>query len=181
MHARRLLTLLVISALLPLTACTGSELAIAGNTGLDNADWPEVAGRDLNCAQGARLIGVERHDITGDGKSEAFVVMRCKDPAISADQLEVFDGAKRATDLPIAVLTRNWTDQSTYPLRMEHGCVSMVGAQVIVRGRLVESGAEKQKVWTWTNPGKKDSRLKLDRISDDDRTDLFTTLCFGHK
>ena len=181
MHARRLLTLLVIAALLPLTACTGSELVIAGNAGLDNADWPAIAGRDLNCAQKARLIGVKRHDITGDGESEAFVVMRCKDPKISADQLEVFDGAKRASDLPIAVLTRNWMDPANYPLSMENGCVSMVGAQVIVRGRLVPSGVKKQKVWTWTNPGKKDSRLVLDKISADDRKDLFTTLCFDHK
>jgi hypothetical protein len=143
-----------------------------------------TAGRDLNCAQGARLIGVERHDVTGDGKSEAFVVMRCKDPMFSADQLEVFDGARRASDLPIAVLTRNWTDPATDPLNLEHGCVSMVGAQVIVRGRLVSPDAKQQKVqkvWTWTNPGKKDSRLEFGGTSADKRKDLLTTLCFDRK
>lgn len=181
MPARRLLTLVVIAALLPIAACNGDELIGSGSTDLDHADWVAVAGRDLNCAQDPQFIDVQRHDITGDGKGEAFVIMRCKDPKISADQLEVFDGAKKATDPPIAVLTRNWMDPGNHPLTMEHGCVSMVGAQVIVRGRSVKSGAREQKVWTWTDVGTKDRRLVPGTVSADDRKDLLTTLCFNQK
>jgi hypothetical protein len=105
--------------------------------------------------------------------------MRCKDPKISADQLEVFDGAGKASDPPIAVLTRNWMGPEDRPLTMEHGCVSMVGAQVIVRGLRWPSGKKEQKVWRWTTIGKKDRRLVLESTSADDRTDLLTTLCFN--
>ena len=181
MPARRLLSLVVIAALLPLTACDGDELI---SSGLDNVDWVAVAGRDLNCGQGVRLIAVARHDITGDGDNEAFVVMRCKDPQISADQLEVFDGAGKASDPPIAVLTRNWTGPGDRPLDMEHGCVSMVGDQVIVRGRRWSSGEKEQKeqkIWRWSTVGKKDRRLVLETTSADDRRDLLTTLCFHQK
>jgi hypothetical protein len=173
MHARRLLNLTVIAAFLPLTACTGDELVKSGT-----ANWLTIAGRDLNCGQGPRLIGVEYQDITGDGDGDALVVMRCDDPEMNGDQLELFDGDKKVSDPPIAVLTRNWMDN---PLTMEHGCVSIVGDQVIVRGWPLQPGPRKQKVWIWKKVGKKDRRLVLESVSDDDRTELLTTRCFNQK
>lgn len=183
MPVRRLLSLIVIAVLLPLTACTDEAISF-GNVDPDNADWITVAGRDLNCAEGVELTGLEHHDITGDRDNEAFVVMRCKDPKIRADQLEVFDGAKPATDPPIAVLTRNWMDSTTYPLTMEDGCVSMVGDQVIVRGSLVSSDSRQQKprkiqkVWTWTKSSEGHRQLVFSTFSVDPPKDPLTTLCF---
>ena len=61
MHARRLLTPVVIATLLPLTACDGGEILSSGSAGQNNVDWVAVAGRDLNCDErGARLIGGRR-------------------------------------------------------------------------------------------------------------------------
>ncbi|BCJ40011.1 hypothetical protein GCM10010168_28690 [Actinoplanes ianthinogenes] len=169
MSARRLLPLVVIAALLPLTAC-------ADGTDLEHTDWVAAAGRDLNCEQGARLIGVEHRNIVGDGKDDYLVVMRCKDPKISADQLEVFEGGKKATDPPFAVLTRNWPDPETSPMIMEHGCVTFPKDQVVIHGVLAQNPDEDQKkIWTRT----KDGRLVYSGASADTRTTMVTSVCFN--
>jgi hypothetical protein len=47
-------------------------------------------------------------------------------------------------------------DPAAHPLAIGHGCDSMVGAQMIVRGWPVPSGPREQTVWNWTSVGKND-------------------------
>src|SRR6185312_9580668 len=99
----------IISAAVALApaGCTST-----GPKDLRDVQWVDVKGDDLNCDETAILIGpAHLYDITGDGRPEAFVSMRCVTHGVEQPepgQLEVFAGdSEPARPARLTVLVRN--------------------------------------------------------------------------
>jgi hypothetical protein len=115
---------------------------------LRSVDWPAIAGQDLNCPENVVRVGTPLfHDVSGDGKAEAFVTMRCVTagrPQPEPGQLEVFAGGSDPKNpTRVAVMVRN-SDGIVLD-----GCVLFAGTRVITAG--VRNSAPVQRSMRWQN------------------------------
>lgn len=133
MSSRSVSRALAIAACLATVSSVSTACGLTPSADLRGVRWLDVAGRDLNCTHKTALVGpAHLYDITGDGRADAFVTMRCVmdgPPRPEPGQLEVFAGDSDPAN-PVRLATLVHKDEHI----VLDNCVWFTGQRVIIRG-----------------------------------------------